>query len=372
MEDIEVKALGSQVLGAVFVLAVLFGAIARRTGFCTMGAVADIVTMGDWTRMRMWMLSIGVAIIGFNAMVALGWLDAAKTIYGGPRLLWLSALVGGCLFGFGMVLGSGCGARNLVRAGGGNLKSVVVLVVLGIAAFATLKGITAIPRVAYLDSVAIAVGHGQDLPSIVAAALGGADKATAAAVLGVSIGAGCIAWALARAEGRSGNSLLAGLGLGAVVVAVWWVSGRWGHVAEDPATLQEVFVATRSQRAEALSFVAPVAYALDWLMFFSDRSNVLTTGVVAVFGVIAGSAAHALASGSFRWEGFRDAGDTGRHLVGALLMGVGGVTALGCTVGQGLSGISTLSLGSFIAVAAIVAGGIAGVRWQTWRIEREG
>ena len=366
------KALATQVLWAVFALSVLFGAIARRTHFCTMGALADIVTMGDWARLRMWVLAIGVAVIGFNTMVALGWLDASKSIYAGPRVLWLSALVGGALFGVGMVLASGCGAKNLVRAGGGSLKALVVLIVLGVAAFATLKGITAVARVATLDTVAFTLASGQDLPSMLAAPTG-LPKTVLAAVLGTVFGGALIAWAVMRTEGRSRNNLLAGVGLGAIVAAVWWVSGRFGHVAEDPSTLQEAFVATTSsQRMEALSFVAPVAYTLDWLMFFSDRSKLLTIGIVSVVGMFAGSAAHAVLTRSFRWEGFRDAQDTAHHLVGALLMGVGGVAALGCTVGQGLSGLATLSLGSFVAVAGIVAGALLALRWQVWRIERAG
>ena len=372
LQEADVKALTTQVLWAVFGLSALFGAIARRTHFCTMGALADIVTMGDWTRLRMWVLAMGVAMIGFNAMVALGWLDASKSIYAGPRVLWLSALVGGAMFGFGMVLASGCGAKNLVRAGGGSLKALVVLIVLGISAFATLKGITAVARVATLDTVAFTLASGQDLPSMLAASFG-LPKTVLAAGLGGAIGSGLIAWALMRAEGRSRNNLLAGIGLGAIVSAVWWVSGRLSHVAEDPNTLQEAFAgSTSAQRMEALSFVAPVAYTLDWLMFFSDRSKLLTTGIVSVVGMVAGSAAYAVATRGFRWEGFRDAQDTGHHLFGALLMGVGGVAALGCTVGQGLSGISTLSLGSFMAVAAIVAGALLALRWQLWRIERAG
>src|SRR5580765_2485158 len=336
MQEIDLKALSTQVLWAAFGLSVLFGAIAQRTHFCTMGAVSDIVNIGDWTRMRMWVMAMGVAMIGFNLMVAAGWLDASKSIYGGPKFVWLSALVGGALFGFGMVLASGCGSRTLVRIGGGNLKSLVVFGVLGISAFATLKGVTAVARVATVDAVALTFGSGQDLPSLLAAPSGVA-KATLAAVLGLAIGGALIVWSLARAEGRSGDNLLAGLGVGTIIVGAWYVSGRLGHLAEDPNTLQEAFVATNSGRMESLSFVAPVAYTLDWLMFFSDASKLLTIGIVSVVGVVAGSAAYALASRRFRWEGFRDAGDTANHLVGAALMGVGGVTALGCTVGQGLS-----------------------------------
>ena len=369
MEEINVNALSTQVLWAVFGLAVLFGAVARKTHFCTMGAVADIVLMSDWARMRMWVLAIGVAMLGFNAMVALGWVDAANTLYAAPRLLWLSTLVGGALFGFGMVLASGCGSKNLVRVGGGNLKALIVLIVLGVAGFATLKGLTAVARVALLDAVSVTLATGQDLPSLLAPSTGWA-KTTLAAVLGLLLGGGLVAWALARAEGRSREALLGGVGIGAIVTAVWWVSGRLGHVAEDPNTLQEAFLATNSRRMESLSFVAPVAYTLDWLMFFSDKTKVLTTGVVAVFGMVVGSAAHALGTRSFRWEGFRDAQDTANHLIGATLMGVGGVTALGCTIGQGISGVSTLSLTSFLALAALVAGAVLALRVQVWRIER--
>jgi uncharacterized membrane protein YedE/YeeE len=369
MQEIDLKALSTQVLWAAFGLSVLFGAIAQRTHFCTMGAVADIVNIGDWARMRMWVLAIGVAMIGFNAMVALGWVDAGKSLYAGPKVIWLSALAGGAMFGFGMVLASGCGSKTLVRIGGGNLKSLVVFVVLGVAAFATLKGITAVARVATVDAVAITLAGAQDLPSLLARATGLA-KTQLVLLLGGVIGGVLLFWSLARAEGRSADNLLGGLGIGAVVAGVWWVSGVLGHVAEDPNTLQEAFVATNSQRMESLSFVAPIAYALDWLMFFSDASKHLTIGIVAALGVVVGSAAVAIATRSFRWEGFRNAEDTANHLVGASLMGVGGVCALGCTIGQGMSGISTLSLTSFVALAAIIGGAVAALRWQTWRIER--
>jgi uncharacterized protein len=371
MQDIDLKALSALVLWASFGLSVLLGAITQRTHFCTMGAVADIVSMGDWARMRMWVLAMGVAMVGFNVMVALGWLDASKSIYGGPRFLWLSALVGGLMFGFGMVLASGCGSKTLVRIGSGNLKSLVVFIVLGVAAFATLKGITAVARVATVDAVSVTLASAQDLPSMLVAPTGIA-KATLAVLLGSGLGGLLIVWALARAEGRSANNLLAGLGVGGIVAAVWWVSGRLGYVAEDPSTLQEAFVATNSRRMESLSFVAPVAYTLDWLMFFSDKGKLLSIGIVSVAGVVVGSAASSLLTRSFRWEGFRGAADTAKHLIGAVLMGVGGVTALGCTIGQGLSGLSTLSLTSFVAVASIIAGAVAALRFEISRIERAG
>jgi uncharacterized membrane protein YedE/YeeE len=369
MDESQLPGLTSQVLWASFVLAVAFGAIAQRTHFCTMGAVADIVNMGDWTRMRMWALAIGVAMIGFGAMAALGWVEARHSVYAGPRLIWLSNVVGGLMFGFGMVLASGCGSKTLVRIGGGSLKSLVVFVVLGLAAYATMRGITAVARVASVDSVAIDLPAGQDLPSLLAAA-GGWPRQTLAGLLGGGIGLALALWALLGRRLALGELLLGGLGSGLVVVGVWWVSGRLGHLMEHPLTLEEAFLATNSQRMESLTFVAPVAYVLDWLILFSDKSKVLTIGIVSTVGVVVGSAVVALASGSFRWEGFGGSEDTANHLVGAVLMGVGGVTAMGCTIGQGLTGVSTLAIGSFIALAAMMAGAVAALRWQVWRLER--
>lgn len=371
MSDAELLSLGTKVLWAAFALGVLFGAIAQRTHFCTMGAVADIVNIGDWSRMRMWVLAIAVAMLGFNAMVALGWLRAADSLYAPPAWLWLSQVVGGLMFGFGMVLASGCGSKTLVRIGGGNLKSLMVFIVLAVAAFATLKGITAVLRVNTVDAVRVNLpAAGQDLPSLAAAAFGG-SAAGYAGWLGLVIGAALMAWVLLRREGRSADVLLGGLGIGGVVVAAWWVSGRLGFVPEHPQTLEPTFLATNSGRMEAFSFVAPLAYSVDWLMFFSDKSKLLTQGIVIVAGVVLGSAAVALAGRSFQWEGFRGVEDTANHVVGALLMGIGGVTALGCTIGQGLSGVSTLSIGSFVALASIIAGAVAALRWQVWRIERQ-
>ena len=369
METADIDSLTRQVLWASFGLAVAFGAIAQRTRFCTMGAVADVVNMGDWERARMWALAIAVAVLGFNAMVALGWLQAANSIYAAPRVLWLSTLLGGSMFGFGMVLASGCGSKNLLRLGSGNLKALVVVVVLGLSAFATLRGITGVLRVNTVDRVFFELPAGQDLPSL-GAAVFGVPAPTLAMVLGASLAVLLLLWVLSKPEGRHGEVLLGGIGIGAVIAATWWVSGRLGHVPEDPNTLEAAFLGTNSRRMESLSMVAPVGYALDWLLFFSDKSKLLTLGIVSVVGLSVGACVVSLMDGSFRWEGFGSVEDLANHLSGGVLMGVGGVTAMGCTVGQGLSGLSTLSIGSFIALAGIVAGAVAALRYQTWRLER--
>lgn len=367
MQTPDIQSLSNQVLWASFILSFVFGAIAQRTHFCTMGAVSDVVNMGDWVRMRQWALAAGVAMIGFGALVWLGKIDATKTLYASGKVMWLSAIVGGGMFGFGMVLASGCGSKTLVRIGGGSLKSMIVFVVMGVAAFATLKGISATARVATVDAVTFATAAPGNIASLSGSVLG-VSASLAQLMAALVVGGGLLLWALLARGFWTPDNLLSGLGLGSVIVLMWWASGSLGYVAEHPDTLQEAFLSTNSGRVEALSFVAPTAYTLDWLMFFSDKSKVLTLGIVSVFGVIAGSAVVALVSRSFRWEGFGSTEDVANHLAGATLMGIGGVTAMGCTVGQGLSGISTLSVTSFIAVAAILAGAVAALKYQMSRL----
>jgi len=354
----ELAALSKEVLGAFFLGGLCLGIISHRTHFCTMGAISDVVHLGDWTRARQWALAIAVAMLGFAALTDLGLIDASKTLYASTRLMWLSTLVGGVMFGYGMVIASGCGNKALVRIGGGNLKSVVVFVVMGISAFATLKGITAVLRASTVDTLFIDMPAGVSLSAL---GIPGAGYLFATLLL---------VWVLRDKDFWTFNSFLAGFGVGGVVVAMWWVSGHLGFVPEHPETLDAVYVATSSGRIEALNFVAPIANTLDWLMFYSDASKVLTTGVMAVSGVVCGSALSALQSKTFRLEGFANPRDLGQHLLGSVLMGVGGVTAMGCTIGQGLSGMSTLSLNAFMALAAIVLGAVVSLRQQAARLER--
>lgn len=369
MQVPDISALTHQVLIASFVLSVLFGGIAQYSHFCTMGAVSDVVNMGDWTRARQFILALGVAMSGFAILVQMGEIDPSKTLYAGQRWFWLSGLVGGLLFGFGMVLASGCGSKTLVRIGSGSLKSLIVFLVMGVAAFATLKGITAVIRVETVDQVNIQFSTIANLPNLLATIFH-VKPVFMVFLLGMGVGLSLIAWSLSRREFRQFNHLLAGLGIGSIIVAMWWISGHLGFVAEHPETLNEVFLATNSGRSESLSFVAPFAYSLDWLMFFSDKSKVLTIGIVSVLGVIAGSCAVSLWNKSFRWEGFGSVEDIANHLVGAVLMGVGGVTAIGCTIGQGLSGVSTLALTSIVALVSIILGAMAAFKYQGWRIDQ--
>lgn len=360
------------VASLAFLLAFVFGAVANRVNFCTMGAVTDIVNFGDWRRMRMWVLAIAVAIAGAAVLGGTGLIDLGKSIYAGVSVAWVSALVGGFLFGFGMTLSSGCGSKTLIRAGAGNLKSWVVLFMLGIAAYMTLKGLFAVWRTAVLDPWKLDFSRfgvaSSDLPALLGAAgLGAAAKVWVPVVIVLAL----LAYVFKDRQFRTSKELVVGgIVIGLVIVGGWYVTGHLGYLAEDPATLEEKFVATNSGRMESFSFTSPVAYTLELLMFWSDQSRIVTFGIAGVLGMLAGSGAYALASRTFRWEGFGSVEDVANHIVGGIFMGFGGVTALGCTIGQGLTGISTLAVGSFLAFAAIIAGCVAAVRYQMWRLER--
>ena len=357
-----------------FLLALVFGFVAARINFCTMGALSDIVNMGSWTRMRTWMLAVAVAILGTAVLSATGQVELAKSVVQRPMLPWLSLLVGGLLFGVGMTVAGGCANRNLVRLGGGSIRSLVVLTFLAIASYMALKGLFAQWRASWLDPVRVdlaALGWTDgSLATALAKATGLAPRIALPATVAVVVAA-LLVFIFKDARFRANRRQIGGaLVMGLVVTAGWYVTGHLGY-GENPETLETVYFATNTRTLESLSFVAPMAYSLEMLMLWTDKSLRLTFGIAAVLGTIAGSALYALSSRSFRWEGFASLADLRRQLVGAVLMGAGGVTAAGCTIGQGLSGLSTLAIGSFIAVAGIVLGGVATLRFILWQEERE-
>lgn len=366
--------LGLVVVTGGFALAFVFGLVAARINFCTMGALSDIVNMGSWTRMRTWMLAVVVAMLGTMLLSVTGQVDLARSVAQRPMLPWLSLLVGGLLFGIGMTIAGGCANRNLVRLGGGSVRSLVVLTFLSIAAYMALKGLFGQWRVNWLDPMRVdlaAYGWTDgSLATAVAKATGLAPR-TALALTAAFIAAGLLAFIFKDKRFRANARQVTGaIALGAVIVGGWYVTGHLGF-GENPDTLETVYFATNTRTLESLSFVAPLAYSLEMLMLWTDKSLRLTFGIASVLGTIAGSAVYALSTRTFRWEGFASLADLRNQLVGAVLMGAGGVTALGCTIGQGLTGLSTLAIGSFIAVGGIALGSVAMLKVLVWWTERE-
>ena len=346
-----------------FALGLIFGAAVQKTNFCAMGAVSDVVSMGHWNRMRMWLLAIAVAIIGTGALGAAGLIEPGKSLYASARFTWLSYIVGGLLFGTGMTLASGCGSKNMVRLGAGNLKALLVLGVLAVTAYMSIKGALAPLRVHVLDAVYLHLEGGQTLPQLLARGLDWSASACtglAAAVVALLL----LAFVVRdHAFRRDRDGWIGGLLIGLVIVGGWYVTGHLGYLAEHPDTLEEAFIATNSRRPESLSYVGPVAYTLELGLLWTDASLRATFGIASVLGTLAGAFIYASASRSFRWESFSSAADMRRHLIGAVLMGFGGVTAVGCTIGQGISGFSTLALGSLLTFASIVTGCTLSLKW---------
>ena len=350
LEDISVN---TQVAVLALIIGCVFGATAQRTNFCTMGALSDVVFIGDWNRFRAWMLAIAVAILASQGLELFGVVDLNGSIYRSVNLGWLGAIVGGLMFGFGMTLAGGCANKSLVRLGAGNLKSIVVVLVLGVFAYMTLRGLIGLARVELEALSVIEVSGwgaaGQGMPELLAAFGMPIAQARVAVAL---IVAGALAIFCFKDAGFRGSPMDIGAGVivGLLVAAAWLATGVAGADDFDPVPLA------------SLTFVAPIGESLQYLMTFTGAT--INFGIAAVGGIVVGSFLSALAGGRFHIESFTDADDMLRHLVGAALMGTGGVLALGCTIGQGVTGMSTLSLGSLIAIVAIIAGGLLGLKYQ--------
>jgi hypothetical protein len=365
METETTFGIAQTVTWAGFVLAFIFGYVANKTSFCTMGAVSDVVNMGDWGRMRAWLLGIAVATLGTGILVYLGILRVDETYYTRGPFHWLAFLIGGLTFGVGMTLASGCGQRTLVRLGGGNLKSVVVFLFMGYAALVSMNGILRVFTDKFLraELFTLYLGSDQSLPSVLNMS-GPTSHLYVAAAIALSM----MVFVFISKEFRASvDNILAGLVVGLVVVAGWYVTAKIGY-GEDPETMESVYMGTASGLAESMTFVGPLANTMDLWAYWMDKK--FNFGIATVFGVVIGSFIYSVFNKSFRWEYFTSPQDMFRHLIGAALMGYGGVTALGCTIGQGVTGISTLAIGSFVALFGIIAGAAATMKIQYYLLMR--
>jgi uncharacterized membrane protein YedE/YeeE len=381
----------STILWLSFGIAFVMGAVVNKTNFCTMGAVSDVVNIGDSGRMRAWLFAMAVAMIGVTVLESSGTMSVSNTLppYRGSNFAWLEYLLGGIMFGIGMTLGSGCGNKTLIRIGGGNIKSIMVLLLIAVCAYfmrnpfpGTDDTIYSVVFYPWTNLTTVSLIGQQDLGSLLGR-LTGAEAAMLRMWVGGILALLLIIYAFKSADFRKLDPMLGGLVVGLAVLGAWYVSGAIGTIDMDGEQYKWVSYAgvdnwsmmeegqpPRGIGVQSYTFINPMGESLGYAVE-GFNSRYLTFGVMAVFGVILGSLAWSIVSRGFRIEWFVDFKDFLNHFFGGILMGIGGVLALGCTIGQGITGISTLALGSFIAFVGIVFGSAMTMKIQYYKMVYE-
>jgi len=381
----------SFMLWAVFIIALVMGAVVNKTNFCTMGAVSDFVNMGDTGRLRAWLLAMAVAILGVTLLEYAGLLNLSGSFppYRNSNIVLAENILGGLMFGVGMTLASGCGNKCLVRIGGGNIKSIIVFLIVGVLAYFMInpfpgsdKTIYSVLFYGWTSPMSVDVLKPQDIGSLV----GGSEPSAMRLIVGVAVFLAMGHFIFKSKEFRSSaDNMIGGAVVGLAVLAAWFVSGnvivdadgeilslqqyynQWDMLADSDAgkPAAGAMLATQSY-----TFINPMGQALNYLAGGLDGS-LMTFGVVAVFGVVAGSLIWSLISRSFRIEWFSSASDVANHVIGAVLMGIGGTLAMGCTIGQAVTGISTLAVGSILTFGAIFLGSALTMKIQYYKMVYE-
>lgn len=343
------------------VIGVVFGYIGHWSHFCTLGAVADLIVFSDGRRMRSWILAIGVAILGTQILAGAGLVDFSKTIYGAPAFSWTGTMIGGVMFGFGMALSGGCISRNLVRLGGGSLKALVVILIAGLVGYMALHGLIKPLRDVIANNLMIDLAKAklpsQSIPAIIAHL---AEWPPRAVYIGFAIALGGTLTMVPFFHAgfrASGRLMVGGLVVGLAVVAGWWATAMGSADLFEP------------QPVRSLNFLAPVGDSIVYLMLATAEQ--VNFSILVVAGVVLGAFLSALIRRKYRVEAFIDASDMGRHIVGAAAMGMGGAMALGCSIGQGVTGMSSLAIGSLIALIAMGGGAAIGVSYLVRVAEAE-
>ncbi len=322
---------------------ILLGLAARLGRFCTLGAIEDYLYGGNDLRLRMWVLAIGSAVVGSFSLMAFGWFDPANSFYLSQQWMPLASIVGGGLFGYGMAMAGNCGYGALARLGGGDLRSFVIVLVMGISAYATISGPLAWARVALFP----VTPSEQALPGI-AHALGNMTGISAS-IIGIVIGLLFVGLALSGQSLRQSKaSIFWAIAAGVSVISAW--AGM--HYVHETG-FEELPVISHT-------FSAPIGEVIIYGMTASGQT--LSFGIGSVAGVWLGAFFGSLIKGHFRWEACEDPRELRRQILGAALMGVGAVVAVGCSIGQGLSAFSLLAFSAPVTFAAIFAGAALGLR----------
>ena len=378
-------------LWATFILSIVLGAVVNKTNFCTMGAVSDMVNMSDYSRLRAWFLAIGVAMLGVTIFEYLAMVDVTNTFppYRSSQLILGENIIGGLLFGIGMTLGSGCGNKALIRIGGGNIKSILVFLIIGLIAYYMLnpfpdsdKTLFSVLFYDWIRPLSIDLSTPQDLGAII----NSEDAGTSRLILGVVIATGILFFVFKSKDFMSGkDNLLGGMVVGLAVLFAWYLSSNIEINADDSLySLGDYYeewdmlaesdegkpAQGRTLSSQSFTFINPIAQTFGYIKEMFDNS-LLSFGLMSVLGIILGSFIWSVVSKSFRIEWFASTGDFITHVVGATLMGFGGTLALGCTVGQGITGVSTLAVGSIVSLMAIIFGAALTMKIQYYKLVYE-
>ncbi len=378
-------------LWSTFIISVILGVIVNKTNFCTMGAVSDMVNMGDYSRFRAWLLAIAVAMIGVSIFEYLELVNVNETFpgYRGSQLIYVENILGGILFGIGMTFASGCGNKTLIRIGGGNIKSILVFIVIALIAYYMTNPFPDSDKTLYsvlfydwVNPLAITLDGNQDIGALISSD----NTKTMRLIAGLLVAAGMLFYIFKAADFRSSkDNILAGVVIGLIILTAWYTSSNIGITADDTHySLSDYYAewdmlaeddegrpATgRALNSQSFTFINPIGQTYGYIKDGLD-SALLTFGLISVFGVILGSLLWSLISRSFRIEWFFDLKDFLNHFFGAILMGFGGVLALGCTVGQGITGMSTLALGSILTFISIIFGSALTMKIQYYKMVYE-
>ena len=356
------------------VIAAVVGAVANKTNFCTMGAVSDWINMRDSDRMRAWFMAIALAILGVALLELFSVVDLAtsRTPYRGSTLFWPRNILGGLMFGVGMTLASGCGYKNLVNVGGGSIRAIIVVLVTGVMAYLMIR--TDLYRMLFHgwmapispDLVQLGIPD-QGLGTFIGVLTGMQNPDQLTPYLGLLVAFVILLFIFRSKAFRTNiNLLLSGFVVGLAIVAGWYITGGPMGAAWMEAVdfMDQPPPGTGTQ---SLTFISPMSETLVYLADPGDMT-LITFGVAALFGIIVGSFIYAIISRRFKFEWFVNLKDFFNHIVGAALMGIGGVLAMGCTIGQGVTGVSTLAIGSFLALGSIILGSALTIKIQYYKL----
>ena len=386
----------SMLLWSTLAISIIIGMVANKTNFCTMGAVSDLVNMGDSGRFRAWVLAATVAMIGVLVLEGMGLVNLSSSTlppYRGSEFQWGRYLLGGFLFGVGMTFGSGCGNKTLIRIGGGNIKSIFVFIAIAVIAYYMVDPYKQLPSTWYqsyfapwLGKASITLSGSQDLGSIVGGAVG-AKPVTMRLILG-SILALVLLFILFRSSDfrKSFDNVFAGLVIGVAVIAAWYITSHVMISSEDGKLSLTQFYnnwdfamdsavgkpqnGSTNLLPQSFTFISPIGQAFGYATSGFSKTF-MTFGVMSVLGVILGSFVWSLISRRFRIEWFASFKDFVMHMIGGILMGFGGVLGLGCTIGQGITGVSTMAAGSFLVFVSIVFGSALTMKIQYYKMVYE-